>query len=215
LETLVTQLTPTSYTILGWLDLSPWSTYELAKQIRRNLRFFWPRTESQLYEEPRRLVQLGLATSEQTSVGKRPRTIYAITPAGRKALVEWMTQPSQPPALHFEGLVRLFFGNAGTPEDLLRALDSAVERADEIQIVGSRVAQEYLTGAAPFPQRIHCSGLVFDFLWNFAELLRDWAARSAREIGSWENTDAAGKDARALDVFRHATQRPPDPVPDG
>lgn len=207
------QLTATSYTILGWLDLSSWSTYELAQQIRRNFRFFWPRAESQLYEEPRRLVQLGLATVEQTSVGKRPRTIYSITPEGRRALAEWMEKPSQPPALAFEGLVRLFFGNAGTPDELLQALDSAIERADEIQTVGTKVALEYLAGDAPFPQRVHCSGVVFDFLWNFAELLRDWAERSAREIDTWEDTTPNGKEERARRVFSAALAEKGQAIP--
>jgi PadR family transcriptional regulator AphA len=140
------ELTATSYTILGWLDLQAWPTYELAKQIRRNLRFFWPRAESQLYEEPRRLVKLGLASAEQTHVGKRPRTIYSITPEGRRALAEWMDESSQPPMLWFDGLVRLFFGNSGTPEGLLLALVAAKERADEIQTAGAIVANEYLSG---------------------------------------------------------------------
>ena len=198
------KLTATSYTILGWLALQPWSTYELAKQIQRNLRFFWPRAESQIYEEPRNLVKLGLATAEQTHVGKRPRTVYRITPAGRQALAAWIEEPSDAPMLWFDGLVRLFFGNFGSTDGLLAALDTARARADEIQQAGATVAGEYLSGSAPFPERIHCSGIVFDFLWNFAELLRDWADRSADEISHWEDTEHEGKEARALALFSAA-----------
>src|SRR5580765_4188575 len=52
------ELTTTSYAILGLLTLKPWSTYELAKQIQRD-RFVWPRAESNLYAEPKKLIVHG------------------------------------------------------------------------------------------------------------------------------------------------------------
>ena len=67
-------LTPTSYSILGLLALKPWTTYELAQQMERALGQFWPRAESRLYEEPKKLVAHGLARASSEMVGKRPRT---------------------------------------------------------------------------------------------------------------------------------------------
>lgn len=57
-------LTTTSFAILGLLAIQPWSTYELAQLMRRSLQFVWPRAESNLYAEPKRLVDAGLATAE-------------------------------------------------------------------------------------------------------------------------------------------------------
>ena len=37
-----TPLTTTSYAILGLLAVKPWTTYELAQQMRRALGQFWP-----------------------------------------------------------------------------------------------------------------------------------------------------------------------------
>src|SRR5947209_7648426 len=79
-------LTTTSYALLTLLAVRSWTTYELAKQMRRNYHWFWPRAESKLYEEPKKLVALGLATATVDLVGRRPRTTYAITSAGREAL---------------------------------------------------------------------------------------------------------------------------------
>src|SRR5688572_20716249 len=79
-------LTTTSYAILGLLALKPWTTYELAQQMQRALGQFWPRAESKLYEEPKKLVAHGFARSSSEMVGKRPRTVYSITPKGRRAL---------------------------------------------------------------------------------------------------------------------------------
>ena len=80
------ELTTTSYALLGLLALKPWTTYELAQQMDRSLRNFWPRAQSKLYEEPKNLVEHGLAASEKQQVGRRPRTVYSITPGGRDAL---------------------------------------------------------------------------------------------------------------------------------
>ena len=61
----------------------------------------------------------------------------------------------------------------------------------------------YLTGDHPFPDRAQFSGFVADFLWSFAELLSDWAERSAAEIATWQDTSTdERKKARAHAIFR-------------
>src|SRR4051794_20517962 len=116
------QLTTTSYAILGLLSLRPWTTYELAKQMQRTLHYVWPRAESRLYEEPKQLVAQGLAHCEKSFVGRRPRTTYSITEAGRQALVAWLNTPSGPPILECESIVRVLYADHGTLDDLEAAI---------------------------------------------------------------------------------------------
>src|SRR5260370_18662876 len=144
------ELTTTSYAILGWLAVRPWPIYEVGKQTRRNLRYFWARAESRLYEEPKNLVAHSLAKVERRFVGKRPRTTYSITPRGRAALKAWLGKPSQAPALDFEALVRVFFAESGTRRQLLDTLSAADRLADDIQSTGAAVAAEFLAGPHPF-----------------------------------------------------------------
>ena len=54
------ELTTTSYAILGLLNIKPWSGYELTQQAQRSLRYVWPKSESHLYAEPKRLVRWAL-----------------------------------------------------------------------------------------------------------------------------------------------------------
>jgi DNA-binding PadR family transcriptional regulator len=193
---------------LGWLSLRPFSTYELAQQMRRNLRFFWPRAESQLYEEPKNLVAHRLARAERTKVGQRPRTTYSITSKGRRALAAWMATTAVGPSLEFDALVRVFFGTSATPRDLLAAVAAARSVAAEIQARGREVANEYLEGRAPLPERVHMSGLAFDFLWGHAENLLRWTEASTAELERWK--DCAPDDrkaARARRVFEEALGR--------
>ena len=70
------QLSPTSVAILGLLSIQPFTTYELAQQMERTLSWFWPRAASMIYEEPKKLVTAGLATSQITFTGKRRSTVY-------------------------------------------------------------------------------------------------------------------------------------------
>ena len=201
------ELTTTSYALLGWLAVRPWPIYELAAQTRRNLRFFWPRADSRLYEEPKNLVAHGLARAERSFVGKRPRTTYSITPKGRAALARWLDRPSAPPVLEYEALVRVFFADAGTCAQLLATLAEADALGLEIRRVGIAVASEFLAGRHAFPERMHLSGLTFDFLWSFAELLEAWAERSRREVAHWKGVRSKEGERHARATFERALSR--------
>src|SRR5687767_15650538 len=111
-------LTTTSYAILGLLAVQPWTTYELAQQMRRALGQFWPRARSKIYEEPKKLVAHGLARASAERVGNRPRTVYEITGEGSHVLRAWLSTPGESPVLEFEQLVQVFLAEHGTKADL-------------------------------------------------------------------------------------------------
>src|SRR5262245_49463060 len=109
----------TGNALLGLLALrKEWTTWELTKQLRRNMRFFWPRTESRIFDEARSLVTKGLARDRRSYSGKRATTSYTITAAGRKTLRSWLETPPKPTALECEPLLRVFLGDLGTIEQL-------------------------------------------------------------------------------------------------
>src|SRR6188768_4017130 len=101
----------TGYAILGLLALQPWTTYELAQQVRRSLNWFWPRAERKLYDEPKRLVAAGLATATEEFTGRRRRTVYEITDPGRHALADWLAAEAAPPIWESEAMVKVFFAD--------------------------------------------------------------------------------------------------------
>ena len=82
-------LTTSSYAVLALLDIKPWTGYELTNQAQRSLRYAWPKSVRLLYSEPKKLVELGYATTYKEETGKRSRNVYEITDAGRQALGEW------------------------------------------------------------------------------------------------------------------------------
>jgi DNA-binding PadR family transcriptional regulator len=126
----VTAPSTTSHAILGLLAVKAWTTYELAKQVQRSLGWFWPRAERKLYDEPKRLVAAGLAKATPEMTGSRPRTVYTVTARGRRALRRWLDEPPAPPSLEFEGMVKVFFADGGTLEQLRTTLVTIAETSD-------------------------------------------------------------------------------------
>src|SRR5688500_17042939 len=125
MSTALPRLTTTTYGVLGLLAVRPHSTYELAKAMGRSVGRVWPRAQSKLFEEPKKLVQHGYADAREDFVGRRPRTVYTITRSGRRALAEWLSEPGDGPALEFEGLVKLVFADHGTRADALATIARA------------------------------------------------------------------------------------------
>jgi PadR family transcriptional regulator, regulatory protein AphA len=212
----VRKLTATSYAILGLLAVKPWSAYELTKQVRRSLHFCWPRAETRLYQEPKNLLEHGLVRATATANGRRSRTEYAITAKGRKALRAWLGQPSPPPRLESEALLRLFFAEHGTRESLLATLAEleAQALADRAQAVAQ--AAEYLAGSAPFPERIHILGLVGRFTLDQTALLAEWARWARAEVEQWPDVGTAEVSPDVVRAFEAALAEPAAaPVRDG
>ena len=90
----IPKLSPTSYALLGLLARQPQSAYELNALMQKSvIRVFWPRAESHVYSEPRKLVAAGFASEREERAKGRQRTVYAITAQGRKALTEWLQAP--------------------------------------------------------------------------------------------------------------------------
>ena len=197
---MATPLTTTSYAILGLLAIKPWTTYELAQQMRRALGQFWPRAESKLYEEPKKLVAHGLARSSSEMVGKRPRTVYSITPKGRRALAAWVPTPGGGPIIEFEQLVKVFFAEHGTKEDLLATIASTRAWSDQRFAESMGIPQGYLEGQGPFPERLPWLLLCGQFLTDFVVMVERWSEWATEIVESWP--DDLSKAEPHMDTLR-------------
>lgn len=182
----------TSHAILGLLSLRPWTTYELAKQVQRSLGWFWPRAERKLYDEPKRLVAAGLAKSKEAMTGARPRTVYTVTRRGRNALRQWLGEAPAPPTLEFEGMVKVFFADGGTLEQLRATLTSIAEtaeaRLDELQTK----VDDNARGDVPFPERLHLNSLGLRFIVDHERAIAAWARWALEQTAEWTSTTDPG-----------------------
>jgi DNA-binding PadR family transcriptional regulator len=198
-------LTPTSYALLGLLSVRPWTTYELAKQMDRTMNRFWPRAKSKLYEEPKKLVGHGLASAEAESQGRRPRTVYTITPAGRKALAEWLSTPSAEPVFESEHVLKVFFAENGSTADVRATLAGLREWAHEKTVHNQEVGSSYLEGEGPYQERLPMLVLTGRFLDDYLEMIDRWATWADGVAATWP--DRPGKADPDLEALAETVQR--------
>jgi DNA-binding PadR family transcriptional regulator len=201
------RLTTSSYAVLGLLAIRPWAGYELTQQATRSLRFAWPKSERLLYAEPKKLVEHGLATALQESVGQRSRTVYTITDEGRTALQGWMATTPQPPVLEAEALLRLLFAENGSIDDLMAALDQMAADAAEMYDQVVTINTGYLDGSHPFPQRTHLSVLFATFQLELFDLIVKWVDFAKAEVATWPTTEGLGMTERTEAILRDIQQQ--------
>jgi PadR family transcriptional regulator, regulatory protein AphA len=190
------------------LDCKGWTAYELAKQMERAVHYFWPRAERKLYDEAKNLVAHGLASARKDHVGRRPRTVYAITGRGRRALRRWLARDNAPHALEFEAVAKIFFADQGSKQELLTNVRSVSDEASRYLEHLDRLARETVgTGGGPFPERAHINVLTFTFGWAFADALLRWSKWAETEVEKWSDVNTSPQRSRwALRIFGEATE---------
>lgn len=181
--------TTTTHAILGLLALRSWTTYELAKQVPRSLRWFWPRAERKLYDEPKRLADAGLVSVTEGYTGKRRRREYAVTPRGRDELTRWLGTPSAARSLEFEDLLKVFFADSGSKEQLLATVDrieqEARTRLGEIADLADEPGQ--------FPDRTHLGTVCLAFFCGQEVAVLDWSTWARAQVDEWTDPRLPGR----------------------
>jgi DNA-binding PadR family transcriptional regulator len=183
-----------------------WTGYELTQQVRRSLRFVWPSSEGHLYREQKRLVDLGWATVEDEPSGQRSRKRYSITRDGRVALARWLATEPEEPHFQVEGILRTFFGNHGSTDDLTAAMHTTAASARSMLDEMLGFVDEYLTEGGPlemleqgvvgefhgrqmFPDRLHVVALAIDVTTQLLETLDRFFDEAAEQAAGWPTPD--------------------------
>jgi len=181
-------LTTSAYITLGQLTTQDRSAYELAEVVGRGVDLLWPRADRQRYITPKKLVEEGLVTARTEASGKRNRTVYSITPEGRAALARWLSTEAQPPAIEFEGMIRVLVAEQGSIEELRHTLESI--RAQSIsarELFVTHAANIAATGGT-FPERRHLFRLANRFMIGHYNHIIEWADWALEETSSWPDT---------------------------
>jgi DNA-binding MarR family transcriptional regulator len=89
-------------------------------------------------------VELGLLDEEREAEGRR-RRVYTLTAAGRKALDDWLREPtSEQPQIRDTGLLKLFFGD-GLSADEVAELARAQEEAHRRRLAAYEAIEDTVT----------------------------------------------------------------------
>ena len=191
------QLTTSAYITLGLLTAQDWSAYQLAEQVGRGVDHLWPRAARQRYITPKQLLEEGLVTARAEPSGRRTRTIYSITPEGREALALWLSTEARPPALEFEGMIRVLLADEGSIEDL-RANQQTMRHQSVAArgLFADHAAYIAATGGT-FPERKHLFALANRYMIGHYDHIIEWVDWSLEQIASWPDTVTPATDNAA------------------
>lgn len=111
----------TDYAILGLLSDSPLTGYEMKRLIDVRFRFFWNESYGQLYPALRSLTAASLIEERiMEQAPKRMQKRYQITPAGLKALQDWLHLPVEKESIRLEILLKMYFSNLVEEDVMMR-----------------------------------------------------------------------------------------------
>ena len=137
-----------------------------------------------------RLVQ---AAEAREPAGRRTRNRFSITEAGRAALGQWLATDPEEPHFQVEGVLRTFFGDQGTGDDLVASMRTTAEMlgfVDEYLADGGplsmledqtdRVAAPRVEfrGRPMYPERLHVVALAIDVTTRLLKTLDDFFTES-------------------------------------
>ncbi len=210
------QLTTTSYAVLAQVAVRPWSTYELAQQRVRYFRYVWPRAESAIYREAKRLASMGLIEGKKEYTGKRARTVYSITEDGTKAVREWLGTPVSPFSVDFEAILRIFVAPLGTKDELLGTLKQVHADAEDMLQFGGEVKQEFIDGINVTQDQVYIRALAVDFFISLLNTVEEWAERTIDVVETWEDLVASEeKNEKGLEMIAQLpVDTPSEPLED-
>ncbi len=114
--------------ILGLLSHEELTGYEIKKRIDTTLKYFWSASYGSIYPALNGLVARGLATKRKDTVSRRNKLFYTITEDGREYLKKWLALPVEKDMLHYETLLKLFFGNEQGAEQTILHIEAFEEK---------------------------------------------------------------------------------------
>ncbi len=137
------------YVLLGFLNYTPMTGYELKQFMDESTANFWHAKQSQIYTTLKKLAEDGMLESHiEPQEGRPDRRVYEITEAGRNDLNLWLALPVTNLESRKESLlVKLFFSANSNKEKLLTQLRL-------LRDLHQRQMEEYNTATSDFIQQI-------------------------------------------------------------
>lgn len=111
--------------ILGILNLSPKTGYEINDVLKNQLSFFYDGTYGMIYPTLRKLEAEGMIEKKQViQNGKPNKNVYSITNAGKEEFEKYMASDVVPESIKSDFLLRLYFGGDSLSNDQIVELFS-------------------------------------------------------------------------------------------
>lgn len=175
----------TRYAILGMLMSGPRSGYDLKKDFEEQIGHFWSESLGQIYPALGALKQEKLVSVTVKRDGQRPeRKVYRITKKGERAVRDWLAQPAEPIRSRNELLLKVFFGTAMDPEDVLEHIERLKAAELQTRSMYKHFEHEIETREASPERRLYWR-LALSSGRHINQARLNWCREAIDEIGSF------------------------------
>ncbi len=166
----------------------PASPYHIRRMMLDSPSTQWSASTGAIYPLVRKLERMGMIKSRSERTGRRVRRSYAVTPAGTRALREWLGPPLSREAVSvvYDPLrTRARFLGLLKPEQRREWIDGAIAALEEVEARVRRWEEIYNASAAAAPSDEQRVGM--SLLTRHAELdlsgRRKWLAEAREAMG--------------------------------
>ncbi|MDP4177624.1 MAG: PadR family transcriptional regulator [Bacillota bacterium] len=112
------------HAMLGFLQFTPLSGYDMKKMFDTSVRHFWAADQSQIYRTLARLINDELIWSETIIQDSRPNSkVYHITQKGKKEFNKWLTSSVTPVEPRISWLIQVFFSGGLSDEEFIHFME--------------------------------------------------------------------------------------------
>ncbi len=146
--------------ILGMLRKKPKSGYDLNKELKNVIHYFWDADISRIYRSLSEMQKKGWVAFETVIQEDSPnKKVYSLTKEGRKELQKWLAEPGKPTSLQNPFLAQLHFSDAIPVETQLQVMETRLATLkEEIKELERRA--EYNKTPVPLPKNALQTGVM-------------------------------------------------------
>ena len=162
--------------ILGLLNYSPMTGYDLSKSFQNSLNHFWQAQTSQIYRELRDMEKLGWIASETVIQTDKPnKNVFSLTRSGKEELLRWLAEDSMRDDMPLRApfLMKIFFSGVMEQEVSIDKLMTFQSCCREQLVHMHEIYDACEESSKQYPY-VKQHGFVADFGTHFYEMCIDW-----------------------------------------
>lgn len=177
------------YAMLGFLQITPLSGYDMKKMFDVSVRHFWAADQSQIYRTLARLTNNELIWSETIIQDGRPNSkVYHITEKGKEEFSKWLTSPVIPVEPRISWLIQVFFGGGLSDEEFIHMMEEVASKIQclikEFKTDDSK--DELITDNKKLKRDLFFQKLTLDYGINMNKNMINWIERTIERIKNKE-----------------------------
>lgn len=176
--------------ILGLLNYSDMTGYEIVGVFQDSLKYFWSAQTSQIYRELQTLKKNGWVTGVHVpQKGKPDKKIFSITDSGREELRRWLLEEDTGFDTRSSLLMKTFFRGELTPDENTAFFQKIQDCSDGFLSELRQPVENagvYET-AIQNPEKALYWKMTIEYGVMYMNMLREWSSKCMKELEELKN----------------------------